>query len=660
MITDTSFRRMLFRIVSIDLLFWIAVPPLYWYTLRTPDLGRLLAFGLVACALRLCAWIVVARAELGPITRWETTAVRDRTDALVVEAVSRVRGAPWRLTLWFGVLWGAWMAATGTYAAFDGDGSLGSRWWMAAAMAAVTPILGGSALAYGVVASALRSATEALVSEADARGLRAPVSRSSVQSQIAFLAVAMAVCPIGWLGAMGMRAADETAGERAREQARTTVFAVAALGADAIEVPEGAIVVEALGSGEDAIPEDVAAWVRESASTAPEGARLEPMLDRATAYARAPDGRIVVAVVPVSAGPALFFVVAMLAFMGVISFWAPISAYSFGAHIGENIGFVMKAVGRVVDVGDLTEMKSVPVMAGDETGELARHFNDLLATMRTLTAGAARVAKGDLTVTLEAKGELPDAFRGMLEGLRILVGQLRETASQLASAAAEIYSASQEQEAAATQQASGITEVSRTIESLSTASGHVADAASNVLGDAEGTRSTTEQMAARIAELNGHAGRIGELLEVIRDVADRSDILALNGSLEAARAGDAGRGFALVATEMRRLAERVTATVEDVRKLLTDIRGSGSATVMATDQSRKFAESTTDTARRITLLTQQQRSAMEQVSTSAREIAGVIAQAASASTQQRVSAEDLKAQADRLETLVRRFEVAGA
>ncbi len=93
--------------------------------------------------------------------------------------------------------------------------------------------------------------------------------------------------------------------------------------------------------------------------------------------------------------------------------------------------------------------------------------------------------------------------------------------------------------------------------------------------------------------------------------------------------------------------------------LVSDIRASGSSTVMATEESKKLAESTTEAARQITLVTQQQRSGTEQVSQSVKDIAQVIAQAVAATTQTRTSAEDLKQQADRLAGLVRRFQLDG-
>ena len=405
------------------------------------------------------------------------------------------------------------------------------------------------------------------------------------------------------------------------------------------------------------VPPSVARWAQTAAATAAVGVRIDHGADRAAAFVRLPDGRVRVSVVTISSAPSQVFLFAAAAFFVLVLVWAPICAFAFGRDISESVRRVTTAVGRVADLGDVGKMAHLPVIADDEVGLLTRHFNELLDMLRVLAAGAERVAAGQLAVTIEGTGELPDAFRAMLEGLRTLVGRIRETSVQLASAATEIYSASQEQEAAATQQSAGITEVSRTMTSLLESAAHIAESVGAVLSDAEGTRLTTDQMATCIGELNAHTGRIAELLQDIRNVADRSDLLALNGSLEATRAGEAGRGFGLVAGEMRRLAERVTATVENVRVLVGDIRASGTATVMANEQSRKLAESTSDAARRITLVTQQQRTATDQVTSSVRDIADVIAQAAAATTQTRVSAEQLKVQADHLETLVKRFEV---
>jgi methyl-accepting chemotaxis protein len=339
--------------------------------------------------------------------------------------------------------------------------------------------------------------------------------------------------------------------------------------------------------------------------------------------------------------------------------WAVVSAIALGRIVSGPIRRLTAAARVIVEEGRLSQMEGVAIAREDDVGELSTYFNRVLGLMRSLGEAANAVAKGDLLFRIDGKGDLPDAFRGMLESLAGIVRQIRSTSVELGSAAAELFAAAQEQESAATAQSSAMVEISRTMESLSLSAAHVSEAVSGVLGNAERTLQNTDDMVERIGALTRLAGRIGEILEVIRDIADRSDLLALNGSLEASRAGEAGRGFSLVAGEMRRLAERVTASVQDVKKLVSDIRDSGSSTVIATEESRKLADGTTEAARQITFVSQQQRSGTEQVSQSVKNIADVVSQAASATSEIRTAAEGLKAHADRLSELVRGFQTSG-
>jgi methyl-accepting chemotaxis protein len=352
------------------------------------------------------------------------------------------------------------------------------------------------------------------------------------------------------------------------------------------------------------------------------------------------------------------FVLSAGVFAVVVAIWGPLCALILGHAVSAPIERLAQAAREIVEEGKQSEMEALPVARADEIGGLTDRFNDLLDLMRDLSVAADAIAKGDLRVDIQGKGELPDAFRGMLGSLRAMVHQIGETSVELGSAATEIFAASQEQEAAAASQSSAMEEISRTMDSLSESAAHVSDAVRGVLSNAERTLDNTDAMVKRIADLSAHASRIAEILEVIREIADKSDLLALNGSLEANRAGEQGHGFALVAAEMRRLAERVTASVQDVKRLVTDIRESGSTTVMATEESRRLAQGTTEAARQITFVTQQQRSGTEQVSQSVKGIADVVTQAVSATAQTRTSAERLKLQADRLTALVRRFETS--
>jgi methyl-accepting chemotaxis protein len=340
-----------------------------------------------------------------------------------------------------------------------------------------------------------------------------------------------------------------------------------------------------------------------------------------------------------------------------VGLWSPSSALLVARSTTVPVARLSEALAQVGD-GEVETAPRVPVLHQDEIGTLVLAYNAMLDQLRELARRAAEVSGGALDVELGVRGELGDAFRGQLASLRDIVGHIAHSASRLAGAAGEMYAAAQEQEQAAHQQSAGIEQVSRTMESLLAAATHVTESTMGVLSRAERTRETTTRTAERIAELAAHAGRIGEILDVIREIADRSDLLALNASLEGTRAGDAGRGFALVAGEMRKLAERVTASVHDIKDLVGDVRASVSATAIAIEESSKLAEGTTESARQINLVTQQQRSGTEQAGHSMRDVASMVTQSLAATQQIRSLAEDLKAQADNLTALVARFRLA--
>ena len=145
------------------------------------------------------------------------------------------------------------------------------------------------------------------------------------------------------------------------------------------------------------------------------------------------------------------------------------------------------------------------------------------------------------------------------------------------------------------------------------------------------------------------------LLDEIREIAARSDLLALNGALEATRAGEAGRGFELVATEMRRLAERVTGTVTDVAARVESIEAAGVGTVASTDSSRELAQLTASAASSISTETTRQSDDSARVSRSVDELGRMFAETSELVAQTRSAAAGLGAYATRLEGLTRGF-----
>lgn len=258
-------------------------------------------------------------------------------------------------------------------------------------------------------------------------------------------------------------------------------------------------------------------------------------------------------------------------------------------------------------------VEPIAVRTSDEVGLLAARFNELLSSLRYLHERAHRVAQGDLAMSIEGEGDLAEVFRAMLESLRELVERIRATTLQLNSASEEILATAGGQEKGATEQSAAVEETRRTMESLLASGQHIAEVSETVLGTAERTHKNNEIIAERIGQLSAHTERVGEILQVIKEIAGKSDILALNAALEGAKAGEAGRGFSLVASQMQRLAENVMGAVKDIQVLTADIQEATTQSVLATEEGIKLAGATTDSAREISRVIQEQQSGIEQV-----------------------------------------------
>ncbi|HEU0031986.1 MAG TPA: HAMP domain-containing methyl-accepting chemotaxis protein [Kofleriaceae bacterium] len=389
----------------------------------------------------------------------------------------------------------------------------------------------------------------------------------------------------------------------------------------------------------------------------PSGDVFDKRTGIAVAYARVDAQTVLGRVEETNVGPGTSFWAMQLPFFVLIAMWAPISAWLVSRSTVMPL-LKLSAVVEDIRLGRVLDAERVAIYHHDETGRLGADVNGMLDVLRTLSAQARSIGTGDLSTSFTIGGDLGESFRAQLESLRTIVGHLAQNATQLGAAAAELYAASQEQETAAGHQSAGVNEVGKTMESLLAAAAHISDATQGVLAKAERTRETTDRTAQKIGELSAHAGRIGEILDVIREIADRSDLLALNASLEGTRAGEAGRGFTLVAAEMRKLAERVMASVGDIKQLVADVRASVASTIMVTEESAKLADGTTESARQISLVTQQQSSGTEQAAQSMRDVATMLTQSLSATQQMRSLAANLKGQADQLSTIVARFRIS--
>jgi methyl-accepting chemotaxis protein len=252
----------------------------------------------------------------------------------------------------------------------------------------------------------------------------------------------------------------------------------------------------------------------------------------------------------------------------------------------------------------------------------------VMRPIAALSRAAARAEAGDLTARVVPGGGgeirlLGQTFNSMLErlaGMRFrLRGEVAESAAGLAMAAEHLAAATLEQTMAATQTSSTMEELSRGTVSIAETAAQVATQAGDLRAKIATAQTDIKQNGEKMVELAHRIGDIEAILALIDDIADQTNLLALNAAIEAARAGDAGRGFGVVADEVRRLAERSKAAAAQIATLVDAAQVQSRSTVMAvelrglqiTDWLQTMA-TMAESSGAVQLATQQQRSNVEQ------------------------------------------------
>ena len=244
-----------------------------------------------------------------------------------------------------------------------------------------------------------------------------------------------------------------------------------------------------------------------------------------------------------------------------------------------------------------------------------------LVTRRAITARiteferfAERVGGGELAVATvigkDEMGRLGGHLNQMVEGLRRIARQSREATANLDSAATEIRASTQEQAASVEEQLAAIQETAATVDEITHSGTQISRRAQELIAATQATAKTTdagtaaiagtvramelireqtETVAVNIVELAEKTRAIGEIITTVNDISERSHLLALNASIEAAAAGDQGRSFAIVATEMKTLADQAKEATRQVRALLGEIQRGINSSVMLTEEAVKRA-----------------------------------------------------------------------
>ena len=230
-----------------------------------------------------------------------------------------------------------------------------------------------------------------------------------------------------------------------------------------------------------------------------------------------------------------------------------------------------------------------------------------------LLAATEAISTGDFTqrMNLERRdefGTLAQGFNRMTEQLTVLFGQVQQSGIQVNTSATEIAATSKEQQATASEIAATTTEIGATSKEISATSRELVRTMSEVSqvaeetatlagGGQEGLVRMAETMHkvmeavgsinSKLAVLNEKAGNINQVVTTITRVADQTNLLSLNAAIEAEKAGEFGRGFGVVATEIRRLADQTAVATYDIEQMVKEIQSAVSAGVMGMD---KFSE----------------------------------------------------------------------
>ncbi|SEO58675.1 methyl-accepting chemotaxis protein WspA [Duganella sp. CF517] len=336
---------------------------------------------------------------------------------------------------------------------------------------------------------------------------------------------------------------------------------------------------------------------------------------------------------------------------GVCVVLAGVVGYLLAQALLGPLNHLTAAVGRIAGGEASARAK---VVSRDELGQVGDAFNRMAQSIQdsqlaeqaatnllkskvdSLLGVVSKAASGDLTGKIavagdDAIGQLAHGLDSMFDNLRALLNNVQKAGIQVTTSATEIAASAKQQEATGIEQAQTSVEILSTTKEISANTAQllrtmedataVADYTTSATAEAQnnlqrmdGTMqhmvAATDSINAKLAALSEKASNINSVLITITKVADQTNILSLNAAIEAEKAGDAGRGFSVVATEIRRLADQTSVSTWDIEQMLKEMQSAVSASVMGMD---KFSEEIRRSVGEVRQVTDQLSGVMDQV-----------------------------------------------